>query len=75
MLHQHPVENTLILRGFQADSTQKVAFLHGYLLLMVPKWPKYAYQNSYVSLTKLTVVSLQFDLAPVRIPIANSAMP
>jgi hypothetical protein len=49
MLYQHPVENTLILRGFHADSTQKVAFLHAYLVVKIPKRPKYAYQNSYVS--------------------------
>jgi hypothetical protein len=47
ILHQSPVENTLILRGFRADSIQEGAFLHGHLLLRVPKWPKYAYHNGY----------------------------
>jgi hypothetical protein len=60
ILYQRPVENTLILRGSRADSTQKVAFLHAYLLVMVPKRPKYAYHNSYVSLTKFTLRSCNF---------------
>jgi hypothetical protein len=47
ILHQGPVENTLILRGFRADSIQEGAFLHGHLLLSLPKWPKYAYHNGY----------------------------
>jgi hypothetical protein len=48
ILHYRPVENTLILRGLHEDSTQKIAFLQGYLLLAVQKWAKYAYQKSYV---------------------------
>jgi hypothetical protein len=41
------VENTLILRGFQKFHTREGPFLHAFLLMVVPKWPKYGYLNSH----------------------------
>src|SRR5258706_5672853 len=69
ILHQSPVENTLILRGFRADSIQEGAFLRGHLLLSVPKWPKYAYHNGYVGHDKVRPHRVSQQLAVCNWPL------
>src|ERR1700693_2672728 len=48
MLHQRPVENTLILRWFHRYNIRKRPFLHVYLHRAVPEWLKHREESQYI---------------------------